>query len=150
MGLIVTEVQKMHHGWTVRTEMMTAVSFSPSAPAVTASNAGTMGMTGECCQISWSVTRSSWRISRTPLSCLPLILPLPIIVNQSVIVSEGGSCMANDCQGSGVRREACRMPARKPIYQHGGHQGPLSRGCLGRMPHVQARPFCLATQSAQD
>lgn len=108
--------------------MMTTGSFSPSAPAVTACNAGVAGMTGECCQIPWSVTGSSRRISHTPFSCLPLILPLPIIVNQSAIVSTGGSCTANDCQGSGVRREACSMPASLPIHQHGGPPGaPLQR-----------------------
>lgn len=52
----------------------------------------------------------------------------------------GSSCVAGDCRGSGVQREA-----RSVQHQHGGgcHQGPLSSSCLGRMPQVQLRPFAL-------
>lgn len=43
---------------------------------------------------------------------------------------------------------AASLPASQPIHQHGGHQRPLSRVCLGKMPQVQVRPPCFATQNA--
>lgn len=90
-----------------------------AAPAVTGPNPRAAGMTGEWCRSLWSVTGSSGRISRAPLSCLPSILPLPIIVNQSGVVSTGGAVQ----QGSVVRR--ARLPAPPPAR---GTQGaPLRR-----------------------
>lgn len=101
-------------------------------------------MTGECCQSPWSVTRSSWRILRTLLPYLPLILPLPIIVNQSGIVSSGVA-VAGDCRGSGVQREACGVQ-----HQHGGGMPPGAP--LKKLPGQDApsktETFCFTTQSA--
>lgn len=98
-------------------------------------------MTGEWCQSPWSVTGSSGRISRTPLSCLPSILPLPIIVNQSGIVSTGRAVQQAIARAAGCReQQAPRLPATTPAQ---GHQGPLSRGCLGKMPQLKLKPFAL-------
>lgn len=89
----------------------------------------------------WSVTGSSGRISRAPLSCLPSILPLPIIVNQSSIVSTGGTVQQAIARAAGCgEQHATCLPAITPAR---GHQGPLSRGCLGRMPQLKLRPFSL-------
>ncbi|MEQ2177834.1 hypothetical protein GOODEAATRI_007718 [Goodea atripinnis] len=81
-------------------------------------------MTGECCQIPWSVTRISWRISRTPLSCLPLILPLPIIVNQSAIVSTGVAVWRTIVREAGCGEKcAARLPASQ-YTSSGATRGP--------------------------
>lgn len=74
--------------------------------AVPGPNVSVAGMTGERCQSARSAAASSWRISHTLSSCLPSILPLPIIVNQGGVVSAGGGCAAGDCRGSGVHRGA--------------------------------------------
>ncbi len=39
--------------------------------------------------------------------------------------------------------ESSKLLACQPLHQHGGHQGPLSRGCLGRMPQLKLKPFAL-------
>lgn len=99
------------------------------------------GMTGEWCLSSWSVTGSSRRISRAPLSCLPSILPLPIIVNQSGSVSTGEAVQQAIARAAGCREQlAARLPATTPAR---GHQGPFSRGCLGMMPQLKLKPFAL-------
>lgn len=41
--------------------------------------------------------------------------------------------------GFGEQHAAC-LPATPPAW---GHQGPLSRGCLGRMPQLKLKPFTL-------
>lgn len=107
--------------------MMTIASFSQAAPAVTGPNPGAAGMTGELCQKPRSVTRSSGRISRT-LSCLPSILPLPIIVNQSGGVSAGVAVQQAIARaaGCGEQHAAARLPAT--THQHRGPPGaPLER-----------------------
>lgn len=97
-----------------------------AAPAVTGSYPGAAGMTGEWCQSPWSVTGSSRRISRTPLSCLPSILPLPIIVNQSGIVSTGGAVQQAIARAAGCReQQAARLPATTPA--RGPPGAPLER-----------------------
>lgn len=91
-----------------------------AAPAVTGPNPGAAGMTGEWCQSPWSVTGSSGRISHAPLSCLPSILPLPIIVNQSGIVSTGGAVQQAIAGAAGCSEQhACQ-----PLHQHGATRGP--------------------------
>lgn len=114
--------------------MMKTVSFFPSAPAVTASNAGAAGMTGECCQIPWCVTRSSRRISRTPLSCLPLILPLPIIVNQSANVSMGFAVRRTIVRAVGCGEKcAASLPASQ-YTSTGSTRDPSPESAWARCP----------------
>lgn len=111
--------------------------------AVTGSNPASAGMTGEWCQSLWSVTGSSGRISRALLSCLPSILPLSIIVNQSGGVSTGG-----DCQSSGVRRGAgCTLASH---YAGTGPPGaPLQRP-PGQSATAQTQTFCCRLRTAEE
>ncbi len=37
-------------------------------------------------------------------------------------------------------QQAARLPNTTPVR---GRQGPLSRGCLGKMPHLKPKPFAL-------
>lgn len=112
--------------------MTTTAYFSQAAPAVTGLNPGAAGMTGELCQSPWSVTGSSGRIPRAPLSCLPSILPLPIIVNQSGAVSTE--------ELRGVRLPGQRGAERstlhtcQPLHQHGATRGPSQEAAGCRMP----------------
>lgn len=101
------------------------------------------GMTGEWCLSSWSVTGSSRRISRAPLSCLPSILPLPIIVNQSGSVSTGE---AVHCQGSGVQRAASCTPASH--YTSTGPPGALLKRLPGHDATTKTETFCFTTHNA--
>lgn len=94
-------------------------------------------MTGERCQSAGSATASSWRLSHTlPPSCLPSILPLPIIVNQGGVVSAGGAVRRGDCRGSGVHRGAWLCTAGP-----GATGGPLSRARPSKMARHLPKPF---------
>lgn len=95
---------------------------SPLPPAaVPGPNGSGAGMTGERCQSARSAAASSWRISHTLPSCLPSILPLPIIVNQGGVVSAGGAVRQEIAEAAGCAEEHGCVPADR------GHWGPLSR-----------------------
>lgn len=71
------------------------------------------------------MTGSSGSISRTHLSCLPSILPLPIIVNQGGIVSTGGAEQQAIAKAAGcIEQQAAYLPATPPAQ---GHWGPPSQ-----------------------
>lgn len=79
------------------------------------------GMTGEWCQSACSVTASSRRFSSVQLSCLPSILPLPIIVNQSSTVSAGGAVGLETARAAGcIEQQAAyhqRRATRGPFQE---------------------------------
>lgn len=89
--------------------------------AVPGPSVSVAGMTGERCQSARSATASSWRISHTLPSCLPSILPLPIIVNQGGVVSAGGAMRQEIAEAAGCTEEHGCVPVDR------GHWGPLSR-----------------------
>lgn len=105
--------------------------------AVPGPNVSVAGMTGERCQSARSATASSWRISHTLPSCLPSILPLPIIVNQGGVVSAGGAVRQEIAEAAGCTEKHGCVLADK------GHWGPLSRARRSKMArHIQN--FCLS------
>lgn len=113
--------------------------------AVPGPNVGVAGMTGERCQSTHSATASSWRISHTPPSpsCLPSILPLPIIVNQGGIVSAGGAVRQEIAEAAGCTEEhGCVPPDRGPLG------APFQEPAQARW-HAISQTFAVAMYKAQ-
>lgn len=112
-------------------------------------------MTGEWCQ---SPSLCDWEL-RENFTRAPLLSPIDSATShycQSGLQRLHGRSRraAGDCQGSGVQRqrEAARLPAsHRSATVRGGHRGPLSRGCLGRMPQLKLERlffFCFTTHNA--
>lgn len=110
--------------------------------AVPGPNVSVSGMTGERCQSARSATPSSWRISHTLPSCLPSILPLPIIVNQGGVVSAGGAVRQETAEAAGCTDEhGCVLADR-------GHWGPLSRVRRSKMARQYLQRFAIPLHEA--
>lgn len=92
------------------TSTISRLSLLLCAAAVPGPNVSVAGMTGERRQ---SATASSWRISHTLPSCLPSILPLPIIVNQGGVVSAGGAVRQEIAEAAGCTEEQGCVPAER-------------------------------------
>lgn len=86
-------------------------------------------MTGERRQ---SATAGSWRISHTLPSCLPSILPLPIIVNQGGVVSAGGAVRQEIAEAAGGTEEQGCVPAGR-----GPAGGPFQEPAEARWHDIQ-------------
>lgn len=110
--------------------------------AVPGPNVSVAGMTGERCQSARSAAASSWRISHTLSSCLPSILPLPIIVNQGGVVSAGGAVRQEIAEAAGCTEEHGCVPADR------GHWGPFQGPAEARW-HAISQTFAIPMYEAQ-